>query len=81
MLDPNTVDLLKQLGLDSGNVEALVSGAIVLTLVTIIAAIPTVMIAKRKGRSRMLWLVLALSIPVLPLLLIWLLPKAPGQQS
>ncbi len=81
MLDPNTVDLLKQLGLDSGNVEALVSGAIVLTLVTIIAAIPTVMIAKRKGRSRMLWLVLALSIPVLPLLLIWVLPKAPGKES
>ena len=81
MLDPNTVDLLRQLGLDSGNVEALVSGAIALTLVTIIAAIPTVMIAKRKGRSRMLWLVLALSIPVLPLLLIWLLPKAPGKQS
>jgi len=81
MLDPNTVDLLKQLGLDSGNVEALVSGAIVLTVVTIIAAIPTVMIAKRKGRSRMLWLVLALSIPVLPLLLIWVLPKVPDKES
>jgi hypothetical protein len=32
------------------------------------------MLAKRKGRSVALWLVLSLSFPVLPLLLVWLLP-------
>ena len=53
------------------------SGALLFTVAALLAAIPTVIIARRKNRSRMLWLLLALSIPVVPLLLICLLPKLP----
>lgn len=78
-LDPNTTALLNQLGYDAATIESLVSSLIVLTVVSVIAAIPTAMIARRKGRSTALWLLFALSIPVLPLLLVWLLPKVPGR--
>jgi RsiW-degrading membrane proteinase PrsW (M82 family) len=74
MLDPQTIAQLNQLGFDAGTLEPLMSGAIYLTVVTVIAAIPTAMIARRKGRSRTFWLLFALSIPVLPLLMVWLLP-------
>lgn len=76
-LDPNTIALLQQLGVDAGLAESLLSGAIWLTFAALAAAIPTVMIARRKGRSTTLWLLFALTIPVLPLLLICLLPKRP----
>ncbi|MDK9704493.1 MAG: hypothetical protein OEL20_15270 [Sulfuritalea sp.] len=76
-LDPNTTALLNQLGLDAAAVESLVSSLIVLTVASVIAAIPTAIIARRKGRSPALWLLFALSVPVLPLLLVWLLPKVP----
>ena len=75
MLDQQTTALLNQLGFDPGLVESLMSGLIWLTVLTIVAAVPTGIIAKKKGRSRTLWLLFALSIPVLPLLLIWLLPE------
>jgi hypothetical protein len=45
--------------------------------VALVTAVPTGIIAERKGRSRTLWFLLALSIPLLPLLLVWLLPKLP----
>jgi hypothetical protein len=48
-----------------------------LTVLTLATAIPTVILAKQKGRSVAGWLFLALSIPVVPLLLVWLLPKLP----
>jgi len=79
MLDPNTIALLNQLGFDAGFVETLLTSAIQLTVVAVVTAIPTVIIAKRKGRSRTLWLLFALSIPLIPLLLIWLLPAVPGE--
>ncbi len=78
MLDPNTTALLNQLGFDAGLVETMLSSAIWLTVLAFVTAIPTGIIAKRKGRSRTLWLLFALSIPVVPLLLIWLLPAVPG---
>ena len=78
MLDPNTVALLRQLGLDAGSIEALASAVMVLTVLTLVTAVPTAIIAKRKNRSRTLWLLFALSIPVIPLLLVWLLPKRPA---
>lgn len=78
MLDPNTTALLNQLGYDAATIESMLSWAIGLTIVGVLAAIPTVVIARRKGRSRVLWLILALSIPVVPLLVIWLLPKLPA---
>ena len=80
-LDPNTSALLDQMGFDAAMIEALLLGGAVLSVLAIATAIPTVMIAKRKGRSPALWLLFALSVPVLPLLLVWLLPtvsKAPG---
>jgi hypothetical protein len=85
VLDPQTTVLLSQLGIDTGLIESLMSGAIFFTIATLIAAIPTGIIAKQKGRSRTRWLLFALSIPVIPLLLIWLLPavrpdKPPPQQ-
>lgn len=79
MLDPNTTALLSQLGFDAGAMESLMVSAIWITVVTLMTAIPTGIIARRKNRSRMLWLLFALSIPVIPLLLIWLLPKLPGK--
>jgi hypothetical protein len=79
VLDPNTTALLNQLGFDAGLVETLLTSAIQLTVLALVTAIPTVIIAKRKGRSRALWLLFALSIPVVPLLLIWLLPAVPGE--
>ena len=76
MLDPNTVALLSQLGISPETAEAAATGMVLLTLLTVAAAIPTAILAKRKGRSVALWLVFALSIPLLPLLLVWLLPAA-----
>jgi hypothetical protein len=81
VIDPNTTALLNQLGFDAGILESLMSGAIFLTVLTLITAFPTVAIAKRKGRSKTLWLLFALSIPVIPLLLIWLLPEVPSDGS
>ena len=79
MLDPDTTALLNQLGYDAGFIESLLSGAIWLTVVALVTAVPTAIIAERKGRSRALWVLLALSVPLLPLLLVWLLPKVPGK--
>jgi hypothetical protein len=75
MLDPNTVALLNELGISSDSIEAAIPRLIVLTIVTVIAAIPTGILAKRKGRSVTGWVILALSIPLLPLIVVWLLPK------
>ena len=77
MLDPNTTALLNQLGYDASTIESLMSGALLITVGTLLAAIPTAVIARRKNRSRTLWLLFALSIPLVPLLLICLLPALP----
>ncbi|MCM2306770.1 MAG: hypothetical protein NDI91_04785 [Sulfuritalea sp.] len=79
MLDANTVAQLNQLGISAETIESTLSGLIVLTLLSVVAAIPTAILAKRKGRSVAGWLILALTIPVVPLLLIWLLPKLPDR--
>lgn len=79
MLDANTAAQLNQLGISAETIEAALSGLIVLTLLSVVAAIPTAILAKRKGRSVAGWLILALTIPVVPLLLIWLLPKLPDR--
>ncbi len=79
MLDPNTIALLNQLGFDAALVESMLSSAIWFTVLVLVTAIPTGIIAKRKGRSRTLWLLFALTIPVVPLLLIWLLPAVSGE--
>lgn len=81
MLDANTVALLNQLGISTGTIESALSGLIVLTVLSVVAAIPTAILAKRKGRSVAGWLILALTIPVVPLLLIWFLPKLPDKSA
>ncbi len=75
MLDANTIAVLGQFGIDRDAAEAALSWLILLTVLSVVAAIPTVILARRKGRSAIAWLLLALSIPILPLLLVWLLPK------
>lgn len=75
MLDPHTLALLNQLGITAEMVEAATTTLLWLTLASIATAIPTALIARRKGRSVAGWVMLALAIPLLPLLLIWWLPK------
>jgi hypothetical protein len=79
MLDPTTQALLVQFGIDPAQIETLISGTLWLTAVAVLAAIPTAMLAKRKARSVFWWVVLALSVPVLPLLIVWLLPVKTAQ--
>lgn len=81
MLDPNTIVLLGQLGISADTVESVLSALLLLTLVTVAAAIPTGIVAKKKGRSVTGWLILALSIPLIPLLVVWLLPKVPEKPA
>lgn len=81
VLDPQTIELLRQFGIDSASVDALVFSAVVVTVLTLLSVFPTVAIARRKRRSPTLWLLFALSIPVLPLLLVWLLPPIPSDPS
>ena len=79
MLDPNTIALLGQLGISADTIESALSALLWLTIATVAAAIPTAILARKKGRSVTGWIILALSIPVLPLLLIWLLPALPAK--
>lgn len=81
VLDPQTIELLRQFGVDPANLDALIFSAVVVTVLTLAAVFPTVFIAGRKRRSRTLWLLFALSIPLLPLLLVWLLPALPAPPS
>ena len=78
MLDPQTIALLRQLGVDAATLEPLLASAAILTIAMLATVIPTGIIARRKNRSRGLWVLFALSIPVLPLLLVWLLPALPS---
>ena len=81
MLDPNTLALLDQLGISAATVESALASLAIFTILTLVTAIPTVIVAKQKGRSVAGWLFLALSIPVVPLLMVWLLPKLPNNSG
>ena len=74
MLDAQTTALLSEFGFNPATVESLLKIGIWLTIASLVAAIPTGMIAKRKGRSVTGWVVLELCIPLVPLLVLWLLP-------
>ncbi|MCF8198262.1 MAG: hypothetical protein K9J42_05820 [Sulfuritalea sp.] len=80
-LDPQITALLQQLGYDAATIESLVFSAMLITVMALVTAVPTAIIARRKGRSRALWLLFALSLPVIPLLIVWLLPKLPSATS
>ncbi len=79
MLDPNTLALFDQLGVSADTVESALASLALLTVLTLATAIPTAILAKHKGRSVAGWLFLALSLPVVPLLMVWLLPKLPDR--
>jgi hypothetical protein len=79
MLDPQLTALLGELGIDPATIEAIFTGAVYLTIVSVIAAIPTGVIAKRKDRSVSGWVIFALCIPLLPLVIVWLLPSRKGK--
>lgn len=79
MLPPSTIDMLRQSGVDPALLDSLLASAAILTIATLATVIPTAVIARRKHRSRGMWLLFALSVPVLPLLLVWLLPPLPDR--
>ena len=62
------------------------SGALLFKVATLLAAIPTAMIARRKDRSRALWLLFALALPLVRLvrlvrlLMSYLLQKFPAAE-
>jgi hypothetical protein len=74
VLDAQTSALLSEFGFNPATFESLMKIGIWLTIASLVAAIPTGMIAKRKGRSVTGWVVLELCIPLVPLLVVWLLP-------
>jgi len=74
MLDPQSSALLREFGLDPATVEAVITWSVYLTIASVVAAIPTGVIARRKGRSVTGWVIFALCIPLLPLAIVWLLP-------
>ncbi|MBK6639459.1 MAG: hypothetical protein IPH08_02035 [Rhodocyclaceae bacterium] len=80
MLDPQTIELLRQLGYDPTLVERVLSAGLWITLATVLAAIPTGIIARRRGRSVVGWVLLALSLPLIPLLLVYRLPAQKPEQ-
>jgi hypothetical protein len=79
MLDPDTIALLGQLGISADTIESALSALLFLTIVTVVATIPTAILARKKQRSVTGWVILALSVPVVPLLVIWLLPALPAK--
>jgi hypothetical protein len=81
MLDANTIALLNQLGISTEAIDAAMTGMAVLTVLAIVAAIPTAMLAKRKGRSVAWWTIFALTIPLLPLVVVWLLPRTSASRD
>jgi hypothetical protein len=46
------------------------------TVLTIVTAVLTRQEARRKGRSAFWWFIFGMMVPVVPLLLVWVLPKA-----
>lgn len=80
MLDPQISALLVELGYDPKSIEALVSGTVYLTIVAVLAAVPTGVIAMRKGRSVARWVIFALVVPLLPLLIVALLSSKKGKR-
>ena len=79
MQDSQIADVLAELGYDVATIQAILVWSLWLTLVAVVAAIPTGMIARRKGRSVVGWVIFALLVPLLPLLIVWLLPAKPKQ--
>jgi hypothetical protein len=65
---------LAQLGYDPAAIESMVNWAVYLTIASVIAAVPTGMVARRRKRSVAGWVIFELCVPVVPLLILWALP-------
>ena len=74
MQEPQISALLAELGYDPATIGALLAWGVYLTIASVVAAVPTGVIARRKGRSVAGWVIFALFVPVLPLLIVCLLP-------
>ena len=77
--DAQLSQLLSQLGYDPATIKSLMDWAIWLTVLTVVAAVPTALIARRKGRSVSGWVIFALCVPLLPWVIVWLLPSRKGK--
>lgn len=73
----NTVAYMIQSGFMASFLDGRTSCLILLIALTVVTAISTSQVAKSKRRSVVGWVSLALAIPVVPLVLIWLLPILP----
>ena len=51
------------------------------TALTVVTAILAGKEARRKGRSRIYWLSLGMLVPIIPLLLVWMLPKVAAKSA
>ena len=65
---------LAQLGFDPAVAESIIRWATYLTVASLVAAVPTGLIARRKGRSVTGWVIFELCVPVVPLLIVGMLP-------
>lgn len=72
--DPVVAANLNRLGIDAGLIESIFWWATVLTVVAVVLAVPTWWLARRKQRSVAGWVLAELTIPVLPLLVLWFQP-------
>ena len=79
MNDQSLSTLLASFGLSPEMVESGLTAMVWITVITVVATIPTAILARQRGRSVALWVVFALSIPVIPLLLVCLLPDRSGE--
>ena len=79
MLDPQPSALLIEPGYDPKNIESLISVGIYLTAVCVIAAIPTGVIARRKGKAVIGWVVFALLSAAAPAWAGWVRVDEDGQ--
>lgn len=75
MLEHSTVAHLIQAGFLASFLDGTTSGLIFFVALIATAAISTWRVAKSKGRSVFCWVTLALMMPLIPLVLVWLLPS------
>ncbi len=82
MLSPEIAAILTRFGISAESLDTAIGSLFYITVITLLTSVATWLVAKRKHRSVILWVSLALSVPVLPLLILWFLPDVtPDQKS
>ena len=66
--------LLGQLGYDPQTVETILEWLVYLTIASLVAAVPTGIVARRQNRSVAGWVIFELCVPVVPLFIVLGLP-------